>query len=82
MIRVANEISKIFKQGHTYIELIWYLASAHCHSEFFVLFKLILSLGWLDQDMIPYEREELINELRTNCFRTVNVFVLWWLIKK
>lgn len=45
MIRVANEISKIFKQGHTYIELIWYLASAHCHSEFFVLFKLILSLG-------------------------------------
>lgn len=43
MIRVANEISKIFKQGHTYIEVIWCLASAHCHSEFFVLFKLILS---------------------------------------
>lgn len=43
MIRVTYEISEKFKKGHTYIEVIWYLASAHWHSEFFVSFKLILS---------------------------------------
>lgn len=28
MISVANVISKIFKQGHAYTEVIWYLISA------------------------------------------------------
>lgn len=38
MISVADVINEIFKRGHAYTQVIWYVApAAHCDSESFVL---------------------------------------------
>lgn len=38
MISVADVVNEIFKRGHAYTQVIWYVApAAHCDSEFFVL---------------------------------------------